>query len=179
VLWHVKRGARMLGAVCDLHMTDVYFDRAVLQLKHESLSLQVKLVEAVADWLIDANSQDRIGSRAKDPEYMASLERNIHDAMQLLPKLCTGVDVNVQFHDIKGFEFTDEVAIFDLLDISLVHGWLVDPQVTMSPTKKQLLCFSSCMFLVRSACPWSKREGVLGTVAKTIVYQLLCWDGGH
>jgi hypothetical protein len=126
-----SRGAlAMLGAVCDVHGTDVYSDRVVLQLEHANLCVQVKLVEAVADWLIDANSQDRIGSRAKDPEYMASLERNIHDAMHLLPKLCTGVDVNVQFHDIKGFEFTDEVAIFDLLDISLVHGWLVDPQVT-------------------------------------------------
>ena len=26
------------------------------------------------------------------------------------------------------FEFTNEVAIFDLLDIKLVHGWLYDPQ---------------------------------------------------
>ena len=26
-------------------------------------------------------------------------------------------------------QFTDIVAIFDLLDIQLVHGWLVDPQV--------------------------------------------------
>ena len=26
-------------------------------------------------------------------------------------------------------QYTDAIAIFDLLDIHLVHGWLVDPQV--------------------------------------------------
>lgn len=41
----------------------------------------------------------------------------------------TGIDVNPRFHDCRSYEFTDEVAIFDLLDIPLVHGWLVDPQV--------------------------------------------------
>lgn len=28
-------------------------------------------------------------------------------------------------------QFTNEVAVFDLLDIGLVHGWLCDPQVSM------------------------------------------------
>jgi hypothetical protein len=30
---------------------------------------------------------------------------------------------------IHDFEFTPECAIFDLFDIGLVHGWLIDPQV--------------------------------------------------
>jgi len=30
---------------------------------------------------------------------------------------------------INDFEFTRECAIFDLLDIGLYHGWIVDPQV--------------------------------------------------
>ena len=30
---------------------------------------------------------------------------------------------------LDAVQFTDIVAIFDLLDIQLVHGWLVDPQV--------------------------------------------------
>ncbi|KAE9596804.1 putative MINDY deubiquitinase [Lupinus albus] len=29
---------------------------------------------------------------------------------------------------IDDFEFTRECAIFDLLDIPLCHGWIVDPQ---------------------------------------------------
>lgn len=62
-------------------------------------------------------------------EYKANLRKNVADAIGILSKLTTGIDVNVRFHDVKGFEFTDEIAIFDLMDISLVHGWLVDPQV--------------------------------------------------
>ena len=43
--------------------------------------------------------------------------------------LRAGIDVNPRFHDCRAFEFTDEVAIFDLLQVQLLHGWLVDPQV--------------------------------------------------
>lgn len=28
---------------------------------------------------------------------------------------------------VSGFEFTPELAIFDLLGVGLYHGWLVDP----------------------------------------------------
>ena len=30
---------------------------------------------------------------------------------------------------MRSFEFTDEVAIFDLLDVGLVHAWTADPNV--------------------------------------------------
>lgn len=49
------------------------------------------------------------------------------DAMQLFPKLQTGLDVNVQFNSITSFEYTSEMIIFDLLNISLYHGWIYDP----------------------------------------------------
>ena len=29
---------------------------------------------------------------------------------------------------VSGFEFTSESGLFDLLDVQLYHGWLVDPQ---------------------------------------------------
>ena len=35
--------------------------------------------------------------------------------------------MNVRFTDVRAFEFTGETAIFDLLRLPLVHGWLVDP----------------------------------------------------
>lgn len=83
----------------------------------------------MADFLIEANALQ--GSSTTVSEYKANLERNLADAIALLPKLTTGVDVNVRFDGIRSFEFTDEVAIFDLMDIGLVHGWLVDPQVLL------------------------------------------------
>ena len=46
------------------------------------------------------------------------------DALAELPKLATGVDVNVRFTDGPlAFEFTAETAVFDLLRLPLVHGW--------------------------------------------------------
>lgn len=62
-----------------------------------------------------------------------------------------GVDVNVKFHAIRGFEFTDEVAVFDLLDMSLVHGWLVDPQVRQHSL--QFGSLAHCLLICSSVAP--------------------------
>ena len=48
--------------------------------------------------------------------------------MSILPKLETGLDLNVKFNRVNGYEFTDAVGIFDLLQVNLYHGWLVDPE---------------------------------------------------
>lgn len=90
---------------------------------------QDRLISLVAGYLLDCNSEERLIQAGASAEYQANLHRNIADSIALLPKLTTGVDVNVKFHDFRAFEFTDEIAVFDLLDMSLVHGWLVDPQV--------------------------------------------------
>lgn len=58
--------------------------------------------------------------------------QNMSDAMAILHKLQTGLDVNVKFTGVRVFEYTPECIVFDLLDIPLYHGWLVDPQVTYS-----------------------------------------------
>ncbi|KAK9820975.1 hypothetical protein WJX81_005721 [Elliptochloris bilobata] len=87
---------------------------------------QERLISLVAGHLLDANSEERLA--ATSPEYTANVRQSISDVIALLPKLATGVDVNVRFHNVHAFEYTDDVAIFPLLDIDLVHGWLVDPQ---------------------------------------------------
>uniref|UniRef100_A0A2K5V6L1 Ubiquitin carboxyl-terminal hydrolase n=1 Tax=Macaca fascicularis TaxID=9541 RepID=A0A2K5V6L1_MACFA len=56
-------------------------------------------------------------------------EQNMSDAMAILHKLQTGLDVNVRFTGVRVFEYTPECIVFDLLDIPLYHGWLVDPQI--------------------------------------------------
>lgn len=60
--------------------------------------------------------------------HEADLRANISDCLDVLAQLATGIDVNVRFNAPDAFEATREVAIFDLLGIPLVHGWLVDPQ---------------------------------------------------
>ncbi|KAM0871307.1 hypothetical protein ACQ4PT_039475 [Festuca glaucescens] len=91
---------------------------------------QQKLLSLVAERLIDSNSS----AQAKDEEYVRNWEHNISDAIDLLPRLTTGIDVNVMFRKVDDFEFTRERAIFDLLDIPLYHGWIVDPQDTDTAT---------------------------------------------
>ena len=52
----------------------------------------------------------------------------LEDAIAVLPKLQRGLDLNLRFTAIDAYEYTSEMAVFDLLGIQLVHGWLVDPQ---------------------------------------------------
>uniref|UniRef100_A0A2P2M4Y4 MINDY deubiquitinase domain-containing protein n=1 Tax=Rhizophora mucronata TaxID=61149 RepID=A0A2P2M4Y4_RHIMU len=85
---------------------------------------QEKLLSLVAERLIDSNSN----VNNKDAGYVENQQQNIADAIDSLPRLATGVDVNIKFRRIDDFEFTSECAIFDLLDIPLYHGWIVDPQ---------------------------------------------------
>ncbi|XP_076930247.1 uncharacterized protein LOC143594958 [Bidens hawaiensis] len=87
---------------------------------------QEKLLSLVAERLIDSNSN----VNNKDAGYVENQQQNIADAIDLLPRLATGIDVNIKFTRIDDFEFTRECAIFDLLDIPLYHGWIVDPQDT-------------------------------------------------
>lgn len=76
------------------------------------------------------------------------------DAMAVLHKLQTGLDVNVKFTGVRVFEYTPECIVFDLLDIPLYHGWLVDPQVrwtlliaavSPSPPWNPLVFLSYCL----------------------------------
>lgn len=68
--------------------------------------------------------------REKTDGMELNFQQNMSDAMAVLPKLSTGLDVNVRFTGATDFEYTPECIVFDLLDIPLYHGWLVDPQST-------------------------------------------------
>lgn len=99
------------------------------------------------------------------------------DAMAVLHKLQTGLDVNVKFTGVRVFEYTPECIVFDLLDIPLYHGWLVDPQVRWIlliitavslhlPESNLLSCLNSLQVLKHSAC-------LLSEVAFTVFCLLL------
>ena len=71
------------------------------------------MLARLADRLVESNQGD-------NPDVRAALD----GAVTRLPTLAEGLDVNVKFNG--GFEFTSDLAIFDLLDVRLVHGWRVD-----------------------------------------------------
>ena len=80
-----------------------------------------QLLEFLADLMLSLSPD----SQNSLPDF----QHNMNDAIAILPKLQTGLDVNVKFTGVKDFEYTPECIIFDLLNISLYHGWLVDPQL--------------------------------------------------
>ncbi|XP_067827603.1 ubiquitin carboxyl-terminal hydrolase MINDY-2 isoform X2 [Heptranchias perlo] len=81
-----------------------------------------QLMEYLGDYILDAKPKE-----ITDAQRL-NYEQNMSDAMAILHKLQTGLDVNVKFTGVRVFEYTPECIVFDLLDIALYHGWLVDPQ---------------------------------------------------
>mmetsp|Transcript_8175 Transcript_8175/g.23462 ORF Transcript_8175/g.23462 Transcript_8175/m.23462 type:complete len:243 (+) Transcript_8175:272-1000(+) len=106
-----------------LAIANVLLLRNVLQLPSGAQDIsQSRLLSLIAEHLLDSTA----GSE-ENPSQAANMQQNVSDAISHLPKLTTGLDVNVRFDKgAHGFEFTDEVVVFDLLGISLVHGWLID-----------------------------------------------------
>ena len=86
---------------------------------------QERLIQLVAGVLLDRNDDARLEAAGADAGACANAAANVGAAVAALPKLATGIDVNVRFSGPAAFEFTDEVAIFDLLGLPLLHGWVV------------------------------------------------------
>ncbi|KAI9910838.1 hypothetical protein PsorP6_010100 [Peronosclerospora sorghi] len=74
--------------------------------------------------LLDTNPPLKNGSELQ----RLTQEKTLKDVERLLPSMLVGLDVNVRFHRITDFKNTVASAVFDMLDIVLVHGWLLDDQ---------------------------------------------------
>lgn len=57
------------------------------------------MTQLLVGYFLDANP-----SEGKSSEEQAALNQQMEDAMHLLPKLSTGIDVNVRFNSPSGFE---------------------------------------------------------------------------
>eukprot|EP01102_Stenamoeba_stenopodia_P015187 TRINITY_DN5153_c0_g1_i1.p1 TRINITY_DN5153_c0_g1~~TRINITY_DN5153_c0_g1_i1.p1 ORF type:complete len:338 (-),score=78.12 TRINITY_DN5153_c0_g1_i1:40-1053(-) len=89
-----------------------------------------ELYVLLGDYLIKSSET----SMPKEKHLQANHEQNVADAIATLPQLLIGLDVNVRFRNPTDFEFTSNCIIFDLLEINLVHGWLMDPQEPWTQT---------------------------------------------
>lgn len=58
-------------------------------------------------------------SHRLSPENMTAI-------LNVLPTLAQGLDVNVSFNGVDKMEFTEQIALFDALNIPLLHGWIYD-----------------------------------------------------
>ena len=74
-----------------------------------------------------------IGGLALDRQSSISFDdpnasANLRSILDILPALSRGLDVNPKFcHGVRGYEYTGNMAVFDLFGVELVHGWLLDP----------------------------------------------------
>ncbi|XP_078478382.1 ubiquitin carboxyl-terminal hydrolase MINDY-2 isoform X1 [Lampetra planeri] len=83
-----------------------------------------QLMECLGDFILETMPKEFSEAQRLNYEQV----NNISDAMTIMHKLQTGLDVNVRFTGVADFEYTPECIVFDLLGLPLYHGWLVDPQ---------------------------------------------------
>jgi hypothetical protein len=80
------------------------------------------LLQILATFLLEYNPTK------DDTQESEPVNISIQEALEVLPKIKDGLDVNVRFNGITSFESRPEVELFNLLKLKLVHGWIIDPQ---------------------------------------------------
>lgn len=79
--------------------------------------------------LLQLLSEYALSRPASGPQHQqAAFAAGLGAVLDLLPTVAQGLDVNLQFKGVDKFEFTSSISMFDLFDITLLHGWLPDPQ---------------------------------------------------
>lgn len=68
-----------------------------------------------------------LGERLLTKVGGASAESEFSAIMEAMPRLQTGLDVNVLFDGVFDFDRTPEMQIFQWLGVQLCHCWLPDP----------------------------------------------------
>ena len=84
-----------------------------------------ELISIIANRLFEGNAS---ALQSKDLNVQANAQRSVDDVIKILPDFVVGLDVNVKFNKVDGFEFTRQLTTFDLTGLRLLHGWLYDPQ---------------------------------------------------
>ncbi|CAM9458088.1 unnamed protein product [Chrysoparadoxa australica] len=87
---------------------------------HGSIITNSHLLQMVAELLLSL-------PLSEDPSLSVQQQHQLQATIELLPRLQTGLDVNIAFSTTSSFEYTGEMEVFDLLGVTLLHGWLVDP----------------------------------------------------
>ena len=78
-----------------------------------------ELVQLIANHLFVGNASQQAN---------ANIRKSLDDVIEILPGLQVGLDLNLKFTGVDSFEFTRQLATFDLAGLRLVHGWTYDPQ---------------------------------------------------
>ena len=94
--------------------------KGVISLPSESIRNGVASIDDVVNVL----AERALTSAAGDDSA-----HHLHELLTIFPKLQFGMDVNPKFTEgPTGVEYTTNLTAFDMLNVELVHGWLLDPQ---------------------------------------------------
>jgi hypothetical protein len=107
-----------------LALVNVLFLRGKLSLPGPTLEVSFDDLLKLLTNFLQRQVQD-IALRDSDPQRVASSLQNLEDAIGIMPTLEKGLDINVRFEDPLAYEFTKELALFDLCAVRMVHGWSV------------------------------------------------------
>ncbi len=75
------------------------------------------LLEITANFVLETPESPSIQSQVQ-----------LNEVLQLLPGLINGLDLNVRFTGVNDFEFTRELSVFDIAQVPILHGWILDRQ---------------------------------------------------
>lgn len=123
VLLQSANGPCPLLALCNVLLL-----RNQLQISEDQRYISFnELIEMVSNLLFELNGRSGdLGQTTSSRD--ANIQESLSSCLNILPKLNAGLDVNCKFCGPTDFEYTQELAVFDLLDISLFHGWIVSKQ---------------------------------------------------
>ena len=94
-------------------------------LLRQQIKIAADIVTIDTDSLLSMLAQHIVDHNDKSTDQ--NTQTAVSDVLSLLPSLSTGLDVNLKFASCLGFEATTQMCCFDVTDIRLFHGWLVDP----------------------------------------------------
>ncbi|PXF46503.1 Ubiquitin carboxyl-terminal hydrolase MINDY-1 [Gracilariopsis chorda] len=103
---------------------------ALLALANAMLLTAHTTIKAGTTHLSESDLMALLADWASNPTQPDNPQRQhaVADFLDLLPRLTTGMTINVRFTSPTAFEFTRELGVFDIFPLRLLHGWLVDPQ---------------------------------------------------
>eukprot|EP00276_Gloeochaete_wittrockiana_P002657 CAMPEP_0184674452 /NCGR_PEP_ID=MMETSP0308-20130426/87244_1 /TAXON_ID=38269 /ORGANISM="Gloeochaete witrockiana, Strain SAG 46.84" /LENGTH=550 /DNA_ID=CAMNT_0027122053 /DNA_START=493 /DNA_END=2145 /DNA_ORIENTATION=- len=132
-----------------LALSNVLLLRNLIRLHPDMSSVKHEtLLGLVGDYVLEVNKIDHINDASIRENHYANMAEVMHS---VLPKLIGGLDVNVRFTGPCDFENTSEMAIFELLDVNLYHGWLVDPQDVVLHSMVEPLSYNQLVEKIISA----------------------------
>ena len=124
ILCQNKNGPCPLLAIANILLLQniifIHSDKSIITLD--------ELIVVVANAFVEKGLSDGEGNKPRSDLF----QQQLNSVLNTLPRLANGLDLNVHFTGVTDFEFTEEISVFDALDIPLLHGWVLDPQDTVT-----------------------------------------------